>query len=90
MLFTSSESNKLNAFFDSLVTPLVGPTVATPFLSPRVNQMSSRLDETAVIAGLKTLPGWQLARDDEQRLAIEKDYPFLLTTQNQQFLLYYL
>ena len=38
--------------------------------------MSSRLDETAVIAGLKTLPGWQLARDDEQRLAIEKDYPF--------------
>ena len=47
-----------------------------PFLNPRVNQMSSRLDETAVIAGLKTLQGWQLARDDEQRLAIEKDYPF--------------
>ena len=62
-----------NAFFDSLVTPLVGPTVATPFLSPRVNQMSSRLDETAVIAGLKTLQGWQLASDDEQRTAIEKD-----------------
>ena len=65
-----------NAFFDSLVTPLVGPTVENPFLNPRVNQMSSRLDETAVIAGLKTLQGWQLARDDEQRLAIEKDYPF--------------
>jgi 4a-hydroxytetrahydrobiopterin dehydratase len=66
-----------NAFFDSLVTPLVGPTVENPFLNPRVNQMSSRLDETAVIAGLKTLQGWQLARDDEQRLAIEKDYPFI-------------
>ena len=38
--------------------------------------MSIRLDETAVIAGLKTLQGWQLASDDEQRLAIEKDYPF--------------
>ena len=65
-----------NAFFDYLVTPLVGPTVENPFLNPRVNQMSGRLDATLVIAGLKTLQGWQLARDDEQRLAIEKDYPF--------------
>ena len=73
MIFQSWHAN---AFFDSLVTSLVGPTVATPFLSPGVNQMSSRLDETAVIAGLKTLPAWQLAHDDEQRLAIEKDYPF--------------
>ena len=73
MIFQSWHAN---AFFDSFVMLLVGPTVATPFLSPRVNQMSIRLDETAVIAGLKTLPGWQLARDDEQRLAIEKDYPF--------------
>ena len=36
----------------------------------------SVFDETAVIAGLKTLKGWQLARDDEQRPAIEKDYSF--------------
>ena len=74
MIFQSWHAN---AFFDSFVMLLVGPTVATPFLSPRVNQMSIRLDETAVIAGLKTLQGWQLARDDEQRLAIEKDYPFI-------------
>ena len=73
MIFQSWHAN---AFFDSLVTSLVGPTVATPFLSPGVNQMSSRLDETAVIAGLKTLQGWRLASDDEQRPAIEKDYPF--------------
>ena len=58
------------------MAPLVGPTVETPFLNPKVKQMSSRLDETAVIAGLKTLQGWQLARDDEQRPAIEKDYSF--------------
>ena len=38
--------------------------------------MSIRLDETAVIAGLETLQGWQLASDDEQRPAIEKDYLF--------------
>ena len=38
--------------------------------------MSIRLDETAVIAGLKTLQGWQLVRDDEQRPVIEKDYLF--------------
>ena len=38
--------------------------------------MSIRLDETAVVAGLKTLQGWQLASDDEQRPAIEKDYLF--------------
>ena len=53
-----------------------GPTVATHFLNPRVNQMSSRLDETAVIACLKTLQGWQLANDDEQRPAIAKNYTF--------------
>ena len=64
------------AFFDRLAVPLVGPTVETPFLNPRVNQMSSRLDETAVIAGLKTLHGWQLGSDHEQRPAIEKDYLF--------------
>ena len=55
---------------------LAGPTLANHFLDPRVNQMSSRLDETAVIAGLKTLQGWQLAADDKQRPAIEKDYLF--------------
>ena len=65
-----------SAFLDTLNSPMAGPAVANHFLNPRVNQMSSRLDETAVIAGLKTLQGWQLARDDEQRLAIEKDYPF--------------
>ena len=34
------------------------------------------LDEKAVMAGLLHLQGWQLARDDEQRPAIEKDYSF--------------
>ena len=65
-----------SAFFDTLASTVAEPSVANHFLNPRVTQMSIRLDETAVIAGLKTLPGWQLARDDEQRLAIEKDYPF--------------
>ena len=65
-----------SAFFDTSVSPLAGPPVAAYFLNPRVNQMSSRLDETAVIAGLRTLQGWQLASDDEQRPAIEKDYSF--------------
>jgi 4a-hydroxytetrahydrobiopterin dehydratase len=65
-----------STFFDTLVLPPARTTVATLFLNPRVNQMSSRLDETAVIAGLKTLKGWQLASDDEQRPAIERDYSF--------------
>ena len=34
------------------------------------------LDEKAVMAGLSPLQGWRLARDDEQRPAIEKDYSF--------------
>ena len=34
------------------------------------------LDEKAVRVGLSPLQGWHLARDDEQRLAIEKDYSF--------------
>ena len=34
------------------------------------------LDEKAVMAGLSPLRGWQLARDGEQRPAIEKDYSF--------------
>ena len=38
--------------------------------------MSESLDETAVMSGLKLLQGWQLAVDDEQRPAIEKDYSF--------------
>ena len=38
--------------------------------------MSSRPEQTAVIAGLKTPLGWQLASDDEQRPAIKKDYLF--------------
>ena len=38
--------------------------------------MSDRLEEKAVIASLKLLQGWQLANDDEQRPAIEKDYSF--------------
>ena len=65
-----------SAFFVNSVSSLAGPLVAAYFLNPRVNQMSSRLDETAVIAGLRTLQGWQLASDDEQRPAIEKDYSF--------------
>ena len=34
------------------------------------------LDEKAVMAGLLPLQGWRLARDDEQRPAIEKEYSF--------------
>ena len=39
--------------------------------------MHECLDEKAVIAGLSRLQGWQLASDDEQRAAIEKDYSFI-------------
>ena len=35
------------------------------------------LDEKAVMTGLSRLQGWQLASDDEQRSAIEKDYSFI-------------
>ena len=38
--------------------------------------MYDRLDETAVVARLKSLRGWQLTSDDEQRPAIERDYTF--------------
>ena len=38
--------------------------------------MHDCLDEKAVMAGLSNLQGWQLARDDEERPAIEKDYSF--------------
>ena len=65
-----------SAFFDTIKPSLARPAVENHFLNPRVNQMSIRLDETAVIAGLKTLKGWKLASDDEQRPAIEKDYLF--------------
>ena len=65
-----------SAFLDTLNSRIARPAVANHFLNPRVNQMSILLDETAVIAGLKTLKGWQLASDDEQRPAIEKDYLF--------------
>ena len=34
------------------------------------------LGEKAVLAGLTNLQGWQLARDHEQRPAIERDYSF--------------
>ena len=38
--------------------------------------MHDCIDKTAVMAGLSRLQGWQLANDDEQRPAIEKDYSF--------------
>ena len=61
-----------SALFNSLVSLMAGATEATHFLNPRVKQMSFRLNETAVIAGLKTPQGWRLASDDEQRPAIER------------------
>ena len=47
------------------------------FMNQRVEQMHDCLDEKAVKASLSPLRGWQLARDDEQRPVIEKDYSFV-------------
>ena len=39
--------------------------------------MSNCLDETAIKANLRSLQGWQLSFDDQNRPAIEKDYSFV-------------